>query len=135
MEVVVGARRRERNGLTWVLPKGTPNTSESLEETALREVAEETGLKVRIVARIGAIEYFFVSDGTRIHKTVHFFLMEATGGDLGGHDHEFESVRWLPIAEAESLLTHDTERSMVARAAAILGGSAGVVEAAASVVR
>jgi 8-oxo-dGTP pyrophosphatase MutT (NUDIX family) len=135
LEVVVGARRRERNGLTWVLPKGTPNTSESLEETALREVAEETGLKVRIVARIGAIEYFFVSDGTRIHKTVHFFLMEATGGDLGGHDHEFESVRWLPIAEAESLLTHDTERSMVARAAAILGGSAGVVEAAASVVR
>jgi 8-oxo-dGTP pyrophosphatase MutT (NUDIX family) len=134
LEVVVGARRRERNGLTWVLPKGTPNPGESVEQTATREVSEETGLKVRIVEPIGSIEYFFVSDGTRIHKTVHFFLMEPTGGVLDDHDHEFVEVRWIPIADAQSLLTHDTERSMVSRAAGLaLDDPAGLAEAAPTV--
>jgi 8-oxo-dGTP pyrophosphatase MutT (NUDIX family) len=121
-EVVLGCRRRERDGLTWVLPKGTPDAGESTEETALREVSEETGLEVHIVAPVGAIEYFFVHDGTRIHKTVHFFLMEATGGGrLEDHDQEFVEVRWVPLEEAAALMTHETERSMVARAADLLG--------------
>jgi 8-oxo-dGTP pyrophosphatase MutT (NUDIX family) len=94
LEICLGRRRRERDGSSWTLPKGTPNDSESVEETALREVAEETGLEVRINAPVGAIEYFFTQSGTRIHKTVHFFLMEATGGSLEQHDHEFDEVRW-----------------------------------------
>lgn len=121
-EFVVGRRRRERDGVTWTLPKGTPNLGESTEETALREVAEETGLDVRIIRRFDSIEYRFVQRGTRIHKTVHYFLMESTGGDLEGHDHEFDEVRWVPFDEAESLLTFETERALVARAGAITGG-------------
>lgn len=118
--LVIGSRRRERDGRTWTLPKGTPKSGETTEETAIREVAEETGLKVRITGPLDSIEYFFVQSGTRIHKTVHYFMMEPTGGDLARHDHEFEEVRWIPFADAAATLTFETERALVARAAAIV---------------
>jgi 8-oxo-dGTP pyrophosphatase MutT (NUDIX family) len=123
--LVVGMRRRGRDAVTWTLPKGTPDAGETVEETALREVCEETGLEVRIVEPLRAIEYDFVQDGTRIHKTVHYFLMEPTGGDLAGHDHEFEKVRWVPFDEAGSLLTFATERELVAEAQDHLGSIEG----------
>jgi 8-oxo-dGTP pyrophosphatase MutT (NUDIX family) len=124
--LVAGRRRRERvggHGGSWTLPKGTPNPSETLEETALREVAEETGLEVRIVAPIDRIEYSFVQGGARIHKTVHYWLMEPVGGDLAGHDREFDEVRWVPLADARGLLTFETERELVERAAAMIAGA------------
>jgi 8-oxo-dGTP pyrophosphatase MutT (NUDIX family) len=122
-QLVVGMRRRDRDGVTWTLPKGTPHAGESREATALREVGEETGLGVRIVEPLSAIEYTFVQHGTRINKTVHYFLMEPIGGDLARHDHEFEQVRWITFDEAADMLTFDTERGLVARAgAAILAG-------------
>jgi 8-oxo-dGTP pyrophosphatase MutT (NUDIX family) len=121
LEICLGRRRRERDGSSWTLPKGTPTDAESVEETALREVAEETGLEVRISAPVGAIEYFFTQNGTRIHKTVHFFLMEATGGSLDKHDHEFDEVRWMPIDEARRLLSYPTERQVVETALSVAG--------------
>ncbi len=117
--LVAGRRRRARDGMTWTLPKGTPNPGERLEEVALREVAEETGLRVRLVAPLDAIQYTFVQGGARIHKTVHFWLMEPVGGDLAGHDHEFDEVRWVALADAPALLTFETERALVERAAAL----------------
>lgn len=114
--LVVGARRRERDGRTWTLPKGTPEAGETTEQTAIREVAEETGLQVRITAPLPSISYAFVQSGTRIHKTVHYFLMEPTGGDLAQHDREFDQVRWVAFDEAPMLLTFETERALVARA-------------------
>ncbi|HEY2916522.1 MAG TPA: NUDIX hydrolase [Candidatus Limnocylindrales bacterium] len=122
--LVVGMRRRDRDAVTWTLPKGTPEPGETIEETARREVTEETGLEVRIVERLPSIEYTFVQSGTRIHKTVHYFLMEPTGGDLARHDHEFERVRWVPFTDAAGLLTFPTERGLVAAAAARLDGQA-----------
>ena len=119
-QFVAGSRRRERDGRTWTLPKGTPNPGETTEETALREVAEETGLEVRITAPLDSIEYWFVQSGTRIHKTVHYFVMEPTGGDLANHDHEFVDVRWIRFDAAASILTFETERALVAKAAATL---------------
>ena len=116
-------RRRGRDGVTWTLPKGTPSRGETTEETALREVREETGLQVRITAPLPSIEYTFIQDGTRIRKTVHYFLMEPTGGDLALHDREFEEVRWVRFSEAASLLTFETERALVSRAAAVLAGA------------
>jgi 8-oxo-dGTP pyrophosphatase MutT (NUDIX family) len=118
--LVVGARRRDRDILTWTLPKGTPNEGETREQTALREVGEETGLEVRITDELDSIEYWFVQRGTRIHKTVHYFLMEPIGGDLARHDHEFDQVRWVPFHEAPSLLTFETERALVAKAAEVV---------------
>ena len=124
---MAGRRRRETSG-TWTLPKGTPEAGETTEETALREVAEETGLTVRILAPFDSIAYTFVQHGTRIHKTVHYFLMAPTGGDLARHDHEFDEVRWIPLAEAPGILTFETERALIARAAEHLAASpAGLV--------
>ena len=118
-QLVVGKRKRSRDGETWTLPKGTPNPPETTEETALREVREESGLDVRIVRRFDSIEYWFVQGRTRIHKTVHYFLMVPIGGDLERHDHEFDEVRWIGFAEAPRMLTFETERALVARAATI----------------
>jgi len=120
--LVVGSRRRERDGRTWTLPKGTPNPGESREETAIREVEEETGLEVRITGPLDTIEYSFVQSGTRIHKTVHYFLMEPVGGDLALHDHEFDEVRWIQFDAAPTMLTFETERALVARAAELIDG-------------
>ena len=121
-QLVIGSRRRERDGRTWTLPKGTPERGETIEETALREVAEETGLLVRITGPLEDIEYRFVQSGTRIHKTVHYFLMEPVGGSLDRHDHEFDQVRWIDFADAPAMLTFETERALVAHAADRLRG-------------
>ena len=108
--------------MLWALPKGTPDSGETLEETALRETREETGLDVEIEATISSIRYFFVRGSTRFHKTVHFFLMRPIGGALELHDQEFDEVRWATIPEALALLTHATERSIVERAQALIEG-------------
>ncbi len=113
--LVVGLRRRDgdRRRATWTLPKGTPDPGETMEETALREVQEETGLRVRIIEPLPSISYVFVQSGVRIDKTVHYWLMEPIGGDLSLHDHEFERVRWVTFDEAASLLTFESERTLV----------------------
>jgi 8-oxo-dGTP pyrophosphatase MutT (NUDIX family) len=133
-QLVVGKRRRDRDGVTWTLPKGTPHRAETTEETALREVREETGLEVRIVRRFDSIDYVFVQGRTRIHKTVHYFLMVPAGGDLDRHDHEFDEVRWIGFDDAATMLTFETERALAARAveAATAGGFPGAEEPLAS---
>jgi 8-oxo-dGTP pyrophosphatase MutT (NUDIX family) len=125
-QLVLGRRRRERDGQTWTLPKGTPITGETLEETALREVREETGLTVRILSPLDEIKYTFIQHGTRIHKTVHYFIMEPTGGALDDHDHEFEEVRWISFDDAAAMLTFETERSLVGLAAGRLPEESGL---------
>jgi len=124
-QLVVGRRKRERDGQTWTLPKGTPIPGETLEETALREVQEETGLTVRILSPLDAIKYTFVQRGTRIHKTVHYFMMEPTGGAMESHDHEFEEVKWVSFDTAAQILSFETERSLVGLAATRLPQTAG----------
>ena len=111
-EVVLCGRQRPP---VWGLPKGTPEPGETAEQTAIREVGEETGLQVRIEELIDSIEYWFVrhSDGVRCHKTVTFYLMSATGGDTSEHDHEFDEVRWFPATEALKTLTYPSEAGVV----------------------
>lgn len=118
-EIVLAHRR---SPTVWALPKGTPADDETLEETALRETREETGLEVTVEAPIDAIHYHFVRGSIRFRKTVHFYLMRTTGGDLQLHDREFDDVSWLPIAEAIELLTYPTERTVVERAAELIDG-------------
>ncbi|HEY8922260.1 MAG TPA: NUDIX hydrolase, partial [Candidatus Limnocylindria bacterium] len=123
---------RRRQPPLWALPKGTPNSGETLAETALRETSEEAGLLVEIEEPISAITYFFVHGRTRFHKTVHFFLMRPIGGRLEDHDHEFDEVGWFQIDEALKLMTHATEREVVQRAAELLTARGGMAELSAS---
>ncbi|MHB8630596.1 MAG: NUDIX hydrolase [Candidatus Limnocylindria bacterium] len=108
------------NSGSWVFPKGTPAPGESIEETALREVREETGLDVRIVRPLGEMTYSFGAAGERVHKVVHFFLMEPTGGDPSLHDGEYDEVRWVAVVEARRMLSFDSYREVLDRALAAL---------------
>jgi ADP-ribose pyrophosphatase YjhB (NUDIX family) len=110
--VLVGRARPER----WSIPKGTPIPGETLEQTAVREVREETGLWVCILEPLGEITYWFSARGVRHHKTVHFFLLEATGGNIEDHDWENDFVAWLPEEEALRRMTFASEVTIVKRA-------------------
>lgn len=117
MEVVICGRNSDG---VWGLPKGTPAAGESIEETALREVTEETGLQVRIVGKIGVIQYWFSRNGVRYHKWVHHFLMEATGGDTASHDVEYDRIEWFPVDVAVKKLSFRNEVNMVGKATAMV---------------
>jgi 8-oxo-dGTP pyrophosphatase MutT (NUDIX family) len=106
---------RDSDGI-WGLPKGTPDAGESLEETAVREVTEETGLEVRIVDKVGVVEYWFARDGVRYHKWVHHYLMEAGGGSTEEHDHEYDRVEWHPVEAAVKTLSFKNEVEIVEKA-------------------
>jgi 8-oxo-dGTP pyrophosphatase MutT (NUDIX family) len=106
---------RDSDGV-WGLPKGTPDPGESLEETALREVREETGLEVRIVDKVGVVEYWFAREGVRYHKWVHHYLLEATGGNTADHDVEYDRVEWRAPNDALKTLTFKNEVEMLRKA-------------------
>lgn len=119
---VVLCGRREPS--LWALPKGTPNPGETMEQTALREVSEETGLQVDIEAPLGSITYWFQREGVRCFKTVHFHLMQPVGGSLDRHDPEFDVVQWFPVEEALQVMTHPNEAEIVRKAMERLAGGA-----------
>ena len=99
----------------WSLAKGTPDPGETLEETALREVREETGLDVEIRQPIKSIDYWFADriGKVRYHKTVHFYLMVPTGGDPSLHDPEFDVVEWFPFNKALESLQYSNEADIL----------------------
>lgn len=104
----------------WALPKGTPESGETIEQVAIREAQEETGLQVRLIAYIGSVSYSFVRDQIRYHKQVRHFLLEAVGGDTSLHDHEYDVVNWFPLYEASRLLTYQNEVHILYQAEEIL---------------
>lgn len=113
---LVGNSLRE----TWYLPKGGLAKGETIEDAAIREVVEETGLQVRLVKPIRAIEYWFNARGARIHKTVHYFLMETTGGDFSLRDAENDRAEWFELDEALRAMSYANETEVVREATAEL---------------
>ncbi len=114
--VLVG---RSHSGI-WALPKGTPRSGETFEQVAAREVQEETGLKVRLIAYIGSISYSFIHDKVRYQKQVRHFLFEAIGGDTALHDAEYDRVEWFSFPEAFRRLTYQNEVNILSQAEEIL---------------
>lgn len=105
--------RMDRRGrMLWSLPKGHIELGETAEQTAIREVAEETGIRGSVLAALGRIDYWFVTDGRRVHKTVHHYLMRFSGGELSDDDLEVAEVAWVPIHELPSKLAYADERRL-----------------------
>lgn len=120
---VIG-RLDRRGRLLWSLPKGHVEQGETVEQAAVREVAEETGIDSAVVAALGSIDYWFVAEDRRIHKTVHHFLLRAVGGKLSDADYEVAEVAWVPLAELPARLAYADERRLVQRATTMLADSA-----------
>jgi 8-oxo-dGTP pyrophosphatase MutT (NUDIX family) len=105
--------RIDRRGRTlWSLPKGHIELGETAEQTAIREVAEETGIQGAVLAALGSIDYWFVTEGRRVHKTVHHYLMRFLGGELSDEDLEVSEVAWVPLRELPSRLAYADERRL-----------------------
>ncbi len=105
--------RIDRRGrMIWSLPKGHIEQGETAEQTAIREVAEETGIHGHVLAALGSIDYWFVTEGRRVHKTVHHYLLRFSGGELCDEDVEVTEVAWVPIIELSKRLAYADERKL-----------------------
>jgi len=107
-----------KGGKVWCLPKGIVDKGESPGKTALREVSEETGLRGRIIEKLGEIKYwYYIKKGNiKCRKTVHFFLMEYEGGDVADHDWEVDSASWFQIDEALKKVNYKSEKGLLEKA-------------------
>jgi ADP-ribose pyrophosphatase YjhB (NUDIX family) len=112
----------------WALPKGNVAHEESPETTAVREVAEETGVESVSAGKLGDVRYVYSRGGERIFKIVSFYLLRYRRGRIGDlpeqFRHEVEEVRWLPLEEAPRLLSYKGEREIDEKALAVLNGEA-----------
>ena len=113
--VALVAHRSARGSLQWTLPKGAREEGETVAETALREVREETGLEAELIGPLDTIDYWFVwaPERTRYHKFVHYFLMRFAGGDFSQRDHEMEDAAWFEPDEARRRMAFANERKLL----------------------
>jgi 8-oxo-dGTP pyrophosphatase MutT (NUDIX family) len=116
-EVLLASRRTRRGELVWGLPKGLVEPGEDPEQTALREVEEETGYRAEVREPLGEVSYWFVWQGTRIRKNVHFYLMDDAGEEPGERDREMEEVRWFPLDRAADVAGFSSEKDILRKAA------------------
>jgi len=119
MGALIG-RTNRRGRLLWSLPKGHLEEGETAEQAAIREVEEETGIAGEIIGELGTIDFWFVAEGRRIHKTVHHYLLRATGGELSDSDIEVTEVAWVPMPEIGSKLAYSDERDLLDEASRLL---------------
>ncbi len=111
-EILV-AQHSQHHG--WVFPKGLIGDhvkGEGKEETALREVEEETGIVGKIIKPLEPVTYWYVFEGEKIRKTVYYYLMEYVSGNTKNHDFEMENVEWLPMDQVENRLTYKSDRQV-----------------------
>ena len=121
--------RLDRRGrLLWSLPKGHVEPGETEPQTATREVHEETGILGEVVGKLGTIDFWFVAEGRRVHKTVHHFLLLAVdpegGLELSDEDVEVSEVAWVPVGEIAGMLAYADERRLLEKVPDLLAATA-----------
>ena len=124
MRAALIGRLDRRGRLLWSLPKGHIEAGETTEGAAIREVEEETGIQGHVVAPLGTVDFWFVAEDRRVHKTVHHFLLEAHGGELSDADVEVTEVAWVPLDQLRERLAYDGERRLVDTARQMLSETA-----------
>lgn len=112
----------KKGGRVWAFPKGRVNPGEVLEETAVREVLEETGHKASVLDKLDVIEYYFFlkENNTFYHKTVTFFLMKLEEEDVQPRDEEADSVGWYDAGVAKKKLSYLNEKKILGKAEGLL---------------
>ncbi|NBR93797.1 MAG: NUDIX hydrolase [Actinobacteria bacterium] len=105
----------KRGRILWSLPKGHIEEGESPEQAAIREVLEETGIKSSISRSLGVIDFWFMAEGKRIHKTVHHFLFAELSGTLVPQVSEVDDVKWFPLDDIVKTLAYPDERKLIQR--------------------
>jgi 8-oxo-dGTP pyrophosphatase MutT (NUDIX family) len=119
--MLAAIRPRGKQAGLWALPKGKIDPGERPEQTAVREVREETGVEGTLVEKLGDVKYTYTRrGGERVFKIVSFYLLRAGRGRIGQIEEamriELEEARWLPLDEAPRLLAYGGEREMAAKA-------------------
>jgi 8-oxo-dGTP pyrophosphatase MutT (NUDIX family) len=107
----------------WVFPKGLIGDhikEENKEQTAQREVEEETGVKGKIIQPLSEVEYWYQFSGEKIKKTVYYFLMEYVSGDISKHDSEMENVEWISKKDVEKKLTYPSDKKVWNKASKLI---------------
>ena len=121
------ARVNRAGRVEWCLPKGHLEDGETPEQAAVREIAEETGIQGRVITALGVVDFWFSAEGRRVHKRVHHYLLEATGGELtveGDPDREAVDVAWVALDDLGRVLEFPNERKIAKAATARLADSA-----------
>ncbi|NCV82699.1 MAG: NUDIX domain-containing protein, partial [Actinobacteria bacterium] len=115
--VLMIKRRSEPGRGLWALPGGfvNANTDKSVEDAAIRELREETGITSSITKSLGVIDFWFMAGGKRIHKTVHHFIFAEVSGELTPQVSEVDEVSWFPLAEIVDRLAYPDEKKLIAR--------------------
>jgi ADP-ribose pyrophosphatase YjhB (NUDIX family) len=113
--VALIARADRRGRLIWSLPKGHIEAGETPQEAAVREIHEETGITGIILAALGTIDFWFMAEDRRVHKTVHHYLLAAQDLELSDADAEVAQVAWVPLREVGARLRFADERRLLAR--------------------
>ena len=111
----------KKNTDKWYLPKGTQELGEAIKDTAIREVSEETGLKVSVIQYLSDIEYSFLEEKRLINKKVSYYIMNPKGGSFDEHDNEFDNVIWATKNQCLNLLKYENEKKLVAATCEIVG--------------
>jgi 8-oxo-dGTP pyrophosphatase MutT (NUDIX family) len=124
--MVAAIRPRGRPAGVWALPKGNIDPGERPDETAIREVFEETGVRAHLVEKLGDVKYTYTRrGGVRVFKIVSFYLLRAGLGRIGDIEErmriEVDEARWLPLDDAPRLLAYGGEREMAQKARARFG--------------